>query len=76
MDITEKIDLMLGEAFTVEEFDDVKNKASKKLFKVVEIESKGRTRTFVLRPLEKGKNTAENEFRVVDTEFFKEYTAT
>ena len=74
MDITEKIDLMLGEAFDVEEFDDVKQKASKKLFKVVEILMKGGARVFKLRPLE-GKATASDEFDVDNKKFFKEYVA-
>ena len=73
MDITEKIDLMLGEAFTVDEFDEVKNKA-KKLFKVVEILMKGSARVFKLRPLEKG-STASDEFDVENKKFFKEYVA-
>jgi hypothetical protein len=74
MDITEKMEIMLGEAFDVEEFDDVKSKASKKLFKVVEILMKGGARVFKLRPLE-GKATASDEFDVENKKFFKEYVA-
>ena len=74
MDIIDKIDLVIEGTFTVEEFDEVKNKASKKLFKVVEILMKGSARVFRLRPLE-GKATASDEFDVENKKFFKEYVA-
>ena len=74
MDIVEKIDLVLGEAFDVEEFDEVKQKASKKLFKVVEIIIKAGARGFRLRPLD-GKSKASDEFNVDNKKFFKEYVA-
>ena len=73
MDILEKIDIVLNEQ--IEEFEDVAHKATKKLFKVVEIETKGGTRVYTLRSLEKGKNTAENEFKVDNKTFTKEYVA-
>ena len=74
MDIIDKIDLIIEGTFTVEEFDEVKNKVSKKLFKVVEILMKGGARVFKLRPLE-GKATASDEFDVENKKFFKEYVS-
>lgn len=72
MDILEKMEIALDEAFTVEEFDEVKEKGSKKLYKVVEIEKSGSVRTFILKSLEKGNKDKEG-LRVVDKEFFKKY---
>lgn len=73
MDILDKIDNVLNEQ--IEEFDEVTHKATKKLYKVVEIETKGGARVYTLRPLEKGKNTSENEFKVDTKTITKEYVA-
>lgn len=65
---------LIEEAFTVEEFDEVVKKVSKKLFRVVEIIVKDSTRVFMLRPLD-GKAKASDEFSVDNQKFFKEYQA-
>lgn len=72
MDIIDKINLVTEGIFPVEEFMEVKQKGSKKLYKVVEIEKDGSTRTFILKSLEKGNKDKEG-LRVVDKEFFKKY---